>query len=86
MAEIKEGNRVVTQITTVKLTPEKQDEVVNLMTETRTLHGHAAGFVSVALHRSKDGSHVVHLPAVARRRIAGVPQEVAAIWKNCRRD
>ena len=33
MAEILEGNRVVTQITTVKLTPDKQDEVLNLMIE-----------------------------------------------------
>ena len=60
MAEIQEGNRVVTQITTVKLTPEKQDEVLNLMTEPARFMATQPGFVSIALHRSKDGSHVVN--------------------------
>ena len=60
MTEIQEGNRVVTQITTVKLPPEKQDEVVNLMTERARFMATQPGFVSIALHRSKDGSHVVN--------------------------
>jgi hypothetical protein len=33
MAEIRENNGIVTQITTVKLPPDNQDEVLNLMTE-----------------------------------------------------
>ena len=33
MPEIRENNGVVTQITTVKLTPERQNDVINLMTE-----------------------------------------------------
>ena len=41
MTEIQEGNRVVTQITTVKLPPNNQDEVLNLMTA-RAFHGAAA--------------------------------------------
>jgi heme-degrading monooxygenase HmoA len=60
MAEILEGSRVVTQITTVKLTPDKQDEVVNLMIERARFMATQPGFVSIALHRSKDGSHVVN--------------------------
>jgi heme-degrading monooxygenase HmoA len=60
MAEIQEGNRVVTQITTVKFTPDKQDEVLNLMTERARFMATQPGFVSIALHRSKDGSHVVN--------------------------
>jgi len=60
MAEILEGNRVVTQITTVKLTPDKQDEVLNLMIERARFMATQPGFVSIALHRSKDGSHVVN--------------------------
>ena len=60
MTEIQEGNRVVTQITTVKLTPERQDDVINLMTERARFMATQPGFVSIALHRSKDGSHVVN--------------------------
>jgi len=60
MAEILEGNRVVTQITTVKLTPDKQDEVLNLMIERARFMATQPGFVSIARHRSKDGSHVVN--------------------------
>ena len=93
MAEIQEGNRVVTQITTVKFMPDKQDEVLNLMTERARFMATQPGFVSIALHRSKDGSHVVNYVQVARCRftrsrtpLAGVSQEVAAIWKDCRRD
>ena len=55
MAEIQQGNSVVTQITTVKLPPGKQDEVLDLMTVSTQ-----PGFVSIALHRSKDGSHIVN--------------------------
>ena len=60
MAEIQEGNRIVTQITTVKLPPDKQDEVLNLMTERARFMATQPGFVSIALHRSRDGSHVVN--------------------------
>ena len=60
MAEIQEGNRVVTQITTVKFTPDRQDEVLNLMTERARFMATQPGFVSIALHRSKDGTHVVN--------------------------
>ncbi|HEY6024422.1 MAG TPA: antibiotic biosynthesis monooxygenase family protein [Pseudolabrys sp.] len=60
MAEINEGNRLVTQITTVKLPPDKQSEVLNLMTERAHFMATQPGFVSIALHRSKDGSHIVN--------------------------
>jgi quinol monooxygenase YgiN len=60
MPEIRENNGVVTQITTVKLTPERQDDVVNLMTERARFMATQPGCVSVTLHRSKDGSHVVN--------------------------
>ena len=60
MAGIQEGNRVVTQITTVKLTPDKHDEVLNLMTERARVMATQPGFVSIALHRSKDGSHIIN--------------------------
>ena len=60
MPDINVGNGVVTQITTVKLTPDNQDEVLKLMTERARFMATQPGFVSVTLHRSKDGSHVVN--------------------------
>jgi heme-degrading monooxygenase HmoA len=60
MPEIREGNGLVTQITTVKLPSDKQDEVLQLMTERAKFMSTQPGFVSVSLHKSKDGSHVVN--------------------------
>lgn len=60
MPEIRENTGVVTQITTVKLPADKQDEVLKLMTERARFMATQPGFVSVSLHRSKDGSHVVN--------------------------
>src|SRR3954465_8434603 len=60
MAEISAKDGLVTQITTVKLTPERQADVLNLMTERARFMAKQPGFVSVSLHRSKDGSHVVN--------------------------
>ena len=60
MPEIREGNGVVTQITTVKLTPERQEDVLTLMTERARFMASQPGCVSVSLHRSKDGSHIVN--------------------------
>ncbi len=51
---------VVTQITTVKLPPGKQDEVLALMTERAQFMAKQPGFVSICLYRSTDGSHVVN--------------------------
>jgi heme-degrading monooxygenase HmoA len=60
MPEIRENNRLVTQITTVKLQPDTQNEVLRLMTERARFMATQPGFVSVSLHRSDDGSHVVN--------------------------
>jgi heme-degrading monooxygenase HmoA len=51
---------VVIQITTVRLQPETQAEVLRLMTERARFMATQPGFVSVSLHRSDDGSHVVN--------------------------
>jgi heme-degrading monooxygenase HmoA len=58
--QIHEGNGIVTQITTVKLPPDHQQEVLDLMIERARFMARQPGFVSVNLHRSKDGSHVVN--------------------------
>ena len=60
MTEIHQGNGIVTQITTVKLSPERQDDVLRLMTERAKFMATQPGFVSISLHRSQDGSHVVN--------------------------
>jgi heme-degrading monooxygenase HmoA len=60
MSEIRESNGICTQITTVKLPPDKQDEVLKLMVERARFMATQPGFVSVNLHRSKDGSHVIN--------------------------
>lgn len=60
MSEIRKNDGVCTQITTVKLPPDNQDEIVNLMIERARFMATQPGFVSVNLHRSKDGNHVVN--------------------------
>ena len=56
MPEIQQNNRVVTQITTVKLPPDKQDEVLELMAERARFMATQPGLVSVSLHRSQDAA------------------------------
>src|SRR2546426_1693381 len=58
--DIRENNGIVTQITTVKLSPANRDEVLELMTERARFMAKQPGFVSVNLHRSQDGSHLVN--------------------------
>jgi heme-degrading monooxygenase HmoA len=60
MPEIRQHNGICTQITTVKLPPDNQDEILKLMMERARFMATQPGFVSVNLHRSKDGSHVVN--------------------------
>jgi len=60
MSKIDGSNGVCTQITTVKLSPGDQDEIVGLMIERARFMAGQPGFVSVNLHRSRDGSHVVN--------------------------
>jgi heme-degrading monooxygenase HmoA len=60
MSEIAQSNGICTQITTVKLPAGNQDEVLNLMKERARFMATQPGFISVNLHRSKDGSHVVN--------------------------
>jgi heme-degrading monooxygenase HmoA len=60
MPEISERNDVVTQITTVKVPAKNQSEVLELMAERARFMATQPGFVSVSLHRSEDGNHVVN--------------------------
>jgi len=60
MPEIRETNDIVTQITTVKVPPQHQAEVLQLMAERARFMATQPGFVSVSLHKSEDGSHVMN--------------------------
>jgi len=60
MTEIRKTNAICTQITTVKLPPGKQEQALNLMIERARFMATQPGFVSVNLHRSKDGSHLIN--------------------------
>ncbi len=60
MPDIRANGGIVTQITTVKLPPDNQEEVLSLMIERSRFMATQPGFVSVNLHRSKDGTHVVN--------------------------
>ncbi len=60
MPEIRKDSGIVTQITTVKVEPDKQSDVLALMTERARFMASQPGFVSVSLHRSSDGSHIVN--------------------------
>lgn len=58
--DIEPRNDIVTQITTVKTTPDKQKDVLKLMTDRAKFMAKQPGFVSISLHCSKDGSHIVN--------------------------
>ena len=60
MPEIRESNDIVTQITTVRVPSEKQSEVLELMEARARFMATQPGFVSVSLHRSEDGGHIVN--------------------------
>lgn len=60
MPQIAAQNGVVTQITTVSVPPENQDEALRLMQERARFMAKQPGFVSISLHRSTDGGHIVN--------------------------
>jgi len=60
MPQIRANSDIVTQITTVKVPPDNQAEVLRLMEQRAKFMATQPGFVSVSLHRSEDGTHVVN--------------------------
>src|SRR4051812_37227787 len=60
MPEIAATNGVVTQITTVSVPPDNQDEALRLMKERARFMAKQPGFVSISLHRSTDGGQIVN--------------------------
>jgi heme-degrading monooxygenase HmoA len=68
MPEIRENSGIVTQITTVKVPSDNQSEVLKLMAERARFMAIQPGFISVSLHRSEDGTHVVNYVQWKNRR------------------
>jgi heme-degrading monooxygenase HmoA len=60
MPQIAASNGIVTQITTVSVPPDKQDDALRVMQERARFMAKQPGFVSISLHRSKDGGHIVN--------------------------
>lgn len=60
MPEIASRDGIITQITTVAVAPEKQDEALRVMRERARFMAKQPGFVSISLHRSKDGGEIVN--------------------------
>lgn len=60
MPAIQPNAAIVTQITTVAVNPDRQDDVLRVMTERAKFMATQPGFVSISLHRSKDGAHIVN--------------------------
>ena len=60
MPQIRTDNQPVTQITIIEPEPGKQAEALSLMTERARFMATRPGFVSVSLHRSEDGTHLVN--------------------------
>ena len=67
MPHISQAGGVVTQITTVSVPPENQDEALRLMQERARFMAKQPGFVSISLHRSADKNHIVNYVQWANR-------------------
>lgn len=60
MPHIRTHNQPVTQITVIESEPGKQAEALSLMTERARFMARQPGFISISLHRSLDGRHIVN--------------------------
>jgi len=60
MSQIHEDNQPVTQITVVQPEPGMQADALALMVERARFMARQPGFVSISLHRSLDGRHIVN--------------------------
>jgi heme-degrading monooxygenase HmoA len=60
MPQIQTDRQPVTQITIVESEPGKQAEALSVMTERARFMARQPGFISISLHRSLDGRHIVN--------------------------
>ena len=60
MATIEAGAGIVTHINVFTVEPDKQQELIASLTETVNEARNVEGWISAAIHRSFDGTHVVN--------------------------
>jgi heme-degrading monooxygenase HmoA len=60
MAEIQTGQPAITQITVIECEPGKQDEALSVMEQRAQFMSRQPGFISISLHRSRDGRRIVN--------------------------
>ncbi len=60
MPNIRAENPSVTQITIVESDPDKQAEALAVMTERAGFMARQPGFVSISVHRSRDGRRIIN--------------------------
>jgi len=60
MAIIRTGDGVVTQINVFTVQPEKQQELIDLLSEAAAFASSVPGWISASVHRSLDGARVVN--------------------------
>src|SRR5437763_13650376 len=86
MSEIGRSHGICTQINVVKLLADNLDEVVKLMIERARFMATQPGFVSVNLHRSKGGSHLVnYIQSISAHQLAAAQHspEFLNQWTRC---
>jgi antibiotic biosynthesis monooxygenase (ABM) superfamily enzyme len=60
MAIIQAGDGVVTQINVFTVQPERQQELIDLLSEAAEFASSVPGWISASVHRSLDGTRVVN--------------------------
>ena len=60
MAIIRTGDGVVTQINVFTVQPERQQELIDLLSEAAVFASSVPGSISASVHRSLDGTRVVN--------------------------
>ena len=60
MATIRVNDGVVTQINVFTVAPEKQQELIDLLSEAAAFASGVPGWISASIHRSHDGTKVVN--------------------------
>jgi antibiotic biosynthesis monooxygenase (ABM) superfamily enzyme len=60
MAIIQTGDGVVTQINVFTVQPERQQELIDLLSEAAVFASGVPGWISASVHRSLDGTRVVN--------------------------
>ena len=60
MATIQANDGVITQINVFTVAPEKQQELIDLLSEAAAFASRLPGWMSASVHRSLDGTRVVN--------------------------